>query len=206
MALYRKNHRQELRDRGAIYRKKYKIKTKKRHELYRIKNKTKLKVARKLYYQKIKQRVKLYAIQNREKIKAYQREYYLKHKQERAEYGRKYNNFQRKTNINFRIMGNLRSRLRWAFKYKIKKETTMKLVGCSIEQLKQHLEPRFVVGMTWENYGKWEIDHIKPCCSFDLSQVEEQRKCFHYTNLQPLWKKDNLKKGKRYVDIKEKRM
>ena len=49
--------------------------------------------------------------------------------------------------------------------------------------------------MTWENYGEWEVDHILPCASFDLEQPEAQRQCFHYTNLQPLWKADNRSKG-----------
>ena len=80
-----------------------------------------------------------------------------------------------------------------------KLETTMKLVGCSIDKLKQHLEKQFKKRMSWDNYGLggWEIDHIKPCAKFDLSKPEEQRKCFHYTNLQPLWAIDNkIKKDK----------
>ena len=61
---------------------------------------------------------------------------------------------------------------------------------------------KFVSGMSWENYGKWHIDHIKPCASFNLLEEDEQKKCFHYTNLQPLWAKDNLKKGGKYECVK----
>ena len=74
----------------------------------------------------------------------------------------------------------------------------MKLVGCSIEKLKQHLESQFKEGMTFSNYGKWHIDHIRPCTSFDLSKLDEQYKCFHYTNLQPLWAEENLRKSSSY--------
>jgi hypothetical protein len=49
--------------------------------------------------------------------------------------------------------------------------------------------------MNWDSYGKWEIDHIKPCCLFDLTKIRQQKECFNYKNLQPLWKEDNLKKG-----------
>ena len=73
----------------------------------------------------------------------------------------------------------------------------MKLVGCSIDQLKQHLEFQFKPGMTWNNYGKWHVDHKKPCASFDLSKPSEQRKCFNWKNLQPLWAEENLSKGAR---------
>ena len=57
------------------------------------------------------------------------------------------------------------------------------------------------VGMSWDNYGKWEIDHIRPCASFDLSKPEEQYKCFNYMNLQPLWEKENQTKTKKLVDF-----
>jgi hypothetical protein len=74
---------------------------------------------------------------------------------------------------------------------------TIKLVGCSANQLKQYLEAAFVSGMNWGNYGQWHVDHIKPCASFNLTQPEQQLACFHYTNLQPLWGPDNLRKGAR---------
>jgi len=106
-----------------------------------------------------------------------------------------YQKNKRKTDINFRISGNLRSRIRIALKGICKSKSTMKLVGCSIKQLKEHLQKQFKKGMNWQNYGKWHIDHIKPCASFDLSKSSEQQKCFHYTNLQPLWAEDNLSKG-----------
>lgn len=74
------------------------------------------------------------------------------------------------------------------------------LVGCSGEQLAAHLESLFVDGMTWQNYGKngWHIDHKRPCASFDLTDPEQQKQCFHYTNLQPLWWWDNIAKSDKY--------
>jgi len=69
------------------------------------------------------------------------------------------------------------------------------LVGCSDVQLKDWITAKLNNGMTWDNYGEWEIDHIMPCASFDLSNTDDQLKCFHYTNLQPLWRSDNRRKG-----------
>ena len=73
---------------------------------------------------------------------------------------------------------------------KVKRRSNL-LVGCSDLHLKRWLQDRFKRGMTWDNYGEWEVDHIVPCASFDLSDSDEQLKCFHYTNLQPLWKREN---------------
>ena len=70
------------------------------------------------------------------------------------------------------------------------------LLGCTIEFLRSHLEFQFTDGMTWENYPLWHIDHIVPCCSFNLSKEEEQSKCFHYSNLRPLWAEENIAKSK----------
>jgi hypothetical protein len=71
------------------------------------------------------------------------------------------------------------------------------LTGCSFPKLKDHLERQFKRGMTWSNHGKWHIDHIIPCAAFDLTDPEQQKQCFHYTNLQPLWAKENRTKGSR---------
>jgi hypothetical protein len=79
-----------------------------------------------------------------------------------------------------------------------KSESTIELTGCTIDELRVHLSSLFLPGMTWDNYGKygWHIDHVKPCAAFDLTDPEQQKECFNYTNLQPLWAVDNLKKGK----------
>jgi hypothetical protein len=66
--------------------------------------------------------------------------------------------------------------------------------------LKGYLAGKFKDGMTWENHGEWHIDHIKPCASFNLLDEGEQKKCFHYTNLQPLWASENLSKGCKFID------
>ena len=74
------------------------------------------------------------------------------------------------------------------------------LLGCTWEELVKHLEAQFKSGMTWENHGNngWHLDHIKPISLFDLSKPEQQKICFHYTNLQPLWAHENRVKGGRY--------
>src|SRR6478672_7858741 len=76
-----------------------------------------------------------------------------------------------------------------------KSRSALCLCGCSLPELGAHLESQFKRGMTWKNHGTlWHIDHIIPVSKFDLTKPEEQRRCFHYLNLQPLWKSDNLKK------------
>jgi hypothetical protein len=83
----------------------------------------------------------------------------------------------------------------------IKANTTVKYIGCSALELKKHIESLFVNEMSWDNYGThgWHIDHILPCSLFDLRNSEEREVCFHYTNLRPLWAKDNIKKGKSLI-------
>ena len=91
-------------------------------------------------------------------------------------------------------------RIRKALKnnYGQKSKSCAKFIGCSIPELREHLESQFQHGMSWDNYGAWHIDHIRPCSSFNLTNENEQSQCFHFTNLQPLWAEENLKKGARY--------
>lgn len=74
-----------------------------------------------------------------------------------------------------------------------------KLIGCSMEELVNVISSKFKPGMSWSNYGQWHIDHIKPCALFDLTKLEEQKQCFHYSNLQPLWAQENREKWKFYT-------
>lgn len=78
-----------------------------------------------------------------------------------------------------------------------KSKTARELVGCDLDELRTHLESQFHPGMTWGNHGYegWHVDHIRPLAAFDLSDPEQQKQAFHFSNLQPLWKKDNLDKG-----------
>ena len=90
----------------------------------------------------------------------------------------------------------LSNRILRVLKGNAKSAKTEILIGTSFKNAKKHLENLFLDGMSWKNHGKygWHIDHIKPCSKFNLIDPAEQKKCFHYTNLQPLWAKDNLKK------------
>jgi hypothetical protein len=102
------------------------------------------------------------------------------------------------TDLKYRTMVLLRSRLRRALGNN-KKDHAIDLLGCTVEQMVQHIEKQFTPGMTWNNRGKaddeWEIDHIVPFAAFDLSIAENQFIVSWYQNLQPLWRLDNRSKG-----------
>lgn len=126
---------------------------------------------------------------------AYLKEYVKKNKEDlnrkkREKYVDKYKN-----DIQYRILSSLRARINVAVK-KVrteKKQRSCSLLGCSIEEYIMYLQSQFTPEMNWENYGKyWSIDHIKPCCSFDLTKEEEQLKCFNYKNTRPLTVRENL--------------
>jgi hypothetical protein len=135
-----------------------------------------------------------YNRQWRQKNHPYCLEYRKKYRQEHKLEILKYQNEHLKQDFSFKLAHYLRSRLWSALKGKVKFLSAPKLLGCTIEQLKERLESQFKQGMSWSNYGKWHIDHIKPCASFNLSKPEEQKICFNYRNLQPLWAEDNLRK------------
>jgi len=102
------------------------------------------------------------------------------------------------TDLSFRFVQKLRNRYNQALKRLQTQKTTSvtKLAGCSISDLRAHIETQFQPGMTWDNWARdgWHLDHIKPIASFDRPDHPD---CWHYSNLQPLWAEDNLKKGAR---------
>jgi hypothetical protein len=100
----------------------------------------------------------------------------------------------------FKLRIILGTRLNKALKIHSKSTSILNLVGCSMEELKNYIEKQFTDAMSWENHGiYWEVDHILPCASFDLTDIEQQTQCFHYSNLQPLPKIDNRIKSNKIL-------
>jgi hypothetical protein len=99
----------------------------------------------------------------------------------------------------FKMTFNVRRRIRDILKLKgeIKKETTFEIIGCTPKELLEHIQSQFKDGMSWDNYGMWHIDHIIPLSSGKT--INEVKKLCHYTNLQPLWAEDNLRKSNKLL-------
>lgn len=110
----------------------------------------------------------------------------------KAEYRQRYNE---RHAAELKVSRPLYSRLHKVLTGQIKGGRTAELVGCTALELRAHVARQFTEGMSWENYGEWQIDHKIPLSKFDLSDIEQQKECFHFSNLQPLWAKDNLKKA-----------
>jgi len=146
---------------------------------------------RKLAYQKA------WRAANSAKLSANRKVYLKSNKHKVLASQNKYLKMRYATSLEFKLSCILRGRVRSALKSQsaIKSNRTIELLGCSISHLRWHLESQFTEGMTWENYGKWEIDHILPCASFNILDPAHQRQCFHWTNLQPLLAIDNMRKG-----------
>lgn len=132
---------------------------------------------------------------NPEKCRAYQHRYEtsIRGKKLKKEYRAK----KRSSDPNYKIIVTLRKRLWKALNKGFKHGSAVESLGCTIQELREHIEKNFQPGMSWNNHGLrgWHIDHIKPLSSFDLTDREQFLQACHYTNLQPLWAKDNLVKG-----------
>lgn len=173
----------------------------KRFKKYRIKNKDIIlsKMRDKYYKDKdtILSRNKKWRDNNPDKIREIKKKEYLKNKDKYSKRRKIYENNKLKTDPYFKFMHQLRCRLRIAIKNKYKSGSAVNDIGCSSKEAYDYISSKFKDGMSWENYGKWHIDHIKPLSSFNLENREEFLKAVNYTNLQPLWAKDNLSKGNR---------
>jgi hypothetical protein len=138
-----------------------------------------------------------YELNNKEKLRKYHKIY----DKNNLENKRKRYNILYHNNINFKITELLRKRIISALKNNSKSLKTKEIIGCSVEEFKKHIEKQFLPEFTWENWGNiWELDHILPCASFDLSKENEQENCFYYKNYQPLFKTTNIAESFGYND------
>jgi len=191
---YRKKNREKLREAGRIYRENNKEKILESNKIYRDKNKELIKERnkhRKSDYDK------KYYNNHKDKILKSQKEYYDRNNYKINKRRMNIYHNKKKLDIEFMIIKNLRSRMRQTLY--LKKNKTIKLIGCSSNFLKKWLEFQFDSNMNWSNYGSyWHIDHVKACSLFNLKIIEEQYKCFNWLNLRPLEAKRNLSKYNHY--------
>lgn len=204
--------------RGIEYRNKYREKVNQSAKNYRKNNPEKYKESIDKYLEKhpemlSKNRLVLYReneeFKEKEKIK--RKEWYLKNIDSIREKSKKYyqenkkvirmkNNIYKSLKLKIdpleRLKKNLRDRIRKYLTEENKSKKTFDIIGLDKENFKSYIESKFEEGMSWDNYGEWHLDHIKP---LHLSKNEEDLiKLNHYTNLQPLWAEDNLKKNRKY--------
>lgn len=161
---------------------------------WRKNNPEKFEKYRKKYYEKNKEKIIKQQTQ-------YNKEYFKQHADRRKFYGKSYRE-KNCTNTQFKLATSLRIRLCHAVNRKSKGGSAVNDLGCSIMEFIIYLEQQFQTGMTWDNWGikGWHIDHKIPLNSFDLTDRSQFLVAVHYTNLQPLWAKDNLSKGCRMLD------
>lgn len=153
---------------------------------------------------KEKLRVKMakYYAAHKERLRSAHLDYYKKHKARIMRIQQEYNRRRCRTDPTYRLSRRLRCAVNRIVAYGYNgKERTMALLGCTWQEARSHLEAQFKDGMSWENYGQhgWHIDHIRPLRSFDLTDPEQARVAFHYTNLQPMWASDNIRKGAKWA-------
>ena len=172
------------------YREKNREKLNEKQKIYYQKNKNKELSRSKKYWERLKKDKPTVTPKTKKKIKLKKQEW-IKNNRELINQKRR-NKY--KNNILYRLSINIRNRVNIYLKSNNiqKRNKTFDIVGCSTDCLKEHLESQFIDGMSWDNRGEWHIDHIIPLSS--AKTEEEFYKLCHYTNLQPLWSEDNLKK------------
>jgi hypothetical protein len=156
---------------------------------YRLKNKEKKAAADKKYYEN-----------NKESIAKYKRQHYLDNKERIEKYRNEWRNNKFKTDSLFKLTYSTRNLIKKSFKTNgySKKSKAYEILGCTFEEFKQYLEKQFKKGMSWNNHGEWHLDHIYPV---SLAKDEDELiKLNHYTNFQPLWAIDNIKKSNKIIE------
>ena len=200
---YREENEEKVKKRKILHYEKNRDRIIEKSKNYRENNYEKVKekdrLRSKLRYQTRKDDIKIYSEKHKEKIRENKRRYEEKNKEFLKEKRKKVISERIKIDPVFHIKQLMRKRV-YDFITRngiVKKNRTFDVVGCTPEFLKEHLEKQFKEGMSWENRGKWHIDHIIPLSS--AKTEDELYELCHYTNLQPLWAEDNLKKGNKIL-------
>ena len=206
-AAYQREHYQQNKEKLTAKQREYYQKNKEKRDAYqreyKQQNKEKIAANQREYYQTNKDKLTAYQRehyqQNKEEILANNREYRQQNKEKIAAYFRQ----RRRLDPKYNLLCRLRCRMWNAVKaagLDKKCASSIELLGISPQGLKEWIEAQFTEGMTWENQSDWEVDHIIPCYAFDLTVEQNQRICFWYKNLQPLWWQDNLQKSNKYTE------
>jgi hypothetical protein len=201
---YYEQNKEKLAENGKEYREQNKEKILARVKNWTKENKEKVLVKQKEYREKNKEKIadgkKNHYSQNKEKVLTKNKEYREQNKEKLAAKSKEYQKLRLQTDPVYKLTTMCRNRIRGYFNSKgIKKsKATMEMLGCTPEELRDHLQSQFTEGMTLENHGDWHIDHIIPLASANTE--EEIVKLCHYTNLQPLWAEDNLSKSDKIIN------
>lgn len=169
---------------------------------WRMKNVEKVRLAQKMRYRKLhplKNIIKKTEEEKKELSRLRNKKYYYKHRSRLMHRQNQLNQKKIQNNISYKIKVRVGFQIWKLLRCKKNNKKTIDFLGCDVEFLKKYLESKFVEGMTWDNYGRggWVIDHIYPVSRININNTDEINKVFHYTNLQPLWERDNLLKGNR---------
>jgi hypothetical protein len=174
---------------------------KKSNKKWELNNKNKIKIYNDLNKNKIKNRKSKWYSINKNRLQILNKEWRLKNKDGLKKHRNSYNKIKESIDVQYKLSNRLRSRLNKAINRNFKAGSAVRDLGCTVEELKPYLESKFQPGMTWDNWTTdgWHIDHIKPLASFDLTDRNQLLEACHYTNLQPLWAKDNLIKSDKLI-------
>jgi len=177
--IYRSTHKDEINTSKREYAKKHPEKVKKWHDNAVKKNGDKYKDTNKRYKKENKERLNKLEVERRNK------------------------------NPQLKIAHSLRNSIGKSLKSKSELGRTPSLIGCSIDSFCKYLESLFTDGMTWKNYGqgndKWTIDHTIPLVTFDLENEEQQKIAFHWSNMKPMWQRENFSKGSLHNGVRHHR-
>jgi hypothetical protein len=194
---YRKAQRERI---NALKRAAYNDNSKATKIAYYERNRERILEQKREYYLRKKEVINNYRERNKSKISAQNSRWHSKNRERVRERKREYNR-RRYKNPQNRIESSIRRRIGKLLRGTLKPDHSEALLGCSFEEFMNYIAAKFKPGMSMENYGrKWHIDHIMPCSAFDMRDEEQARRCFHFTNMRPMWAKANMRKGSKITE------